>query len=644
MAVFQPRVLFQHQLQKRRKPGKRPGVPRKPDLSLEQILGWVDAFHERTGRWPNKDSGAIEGSSETWIAIDYCLRSGMRAPFGGSSLARLLCDQRGVRNIGNLPPLTTDQILKWADSHHERTGEWPIVTSGDIVDAPGETWTAMEMALRNGNRGLPGGSSLAQLLAQERGKRNIASLPRLYTDVILAWADAHYKRTGKWPTSYSGPVAEAPDENWYSIDANLNYGNRGLPGGTTLSRLLAKRRGIRNRSSLPPLSQTQILSWAKHQHEKTGKWPTQETGSVLAAPVENWAAIDAALRQGSRDLPGNSSLAQLLEEMLGVRNIMALPRLNSKIVLAWADAHFARTGKWPIRYSGTVLDAPKERWGGIDTALSKGGRGLGRGGSSLARFLEKHRGVRNSRNLPSLTTQKILRWADLHHERTGDWPKDASGPISDAPGETWRAMDAALRKGSRGLSGGSTLAQLLESERGKRNLATLPPITEEMILQWADAYRERTGKWPSYASGPIAEGLTERWTTVNGCLHSGGRGLPGGSSLALLLAARRGARNRTSLPKLRIAQIVKWAKDHFTKTGKWPTQRSGPILAAPMETWRAVEHASRIGMRGLPGNSSLAEILDDHLDERKKTRRQETRLAKRNRHEKGKEPVDQGRA
>ncbi len=558
MAIFKPRVLFQHQLQKRRKKKKRPGALKKPDLSLEQILAW-------------------------------------------------------------------------ADSHHERTGEWPIATSGNIVDAPGEeTWAAVNAALRSGYRGLPGGSSLVQLLAKERGKRNPSALPHLHTDVILAWADAHHKRTGTWPTCFSGPVAEAPGESWSRIDFCLNHGQRGLPGGTTLARLLAKRRGARNRTSLPALSQIQILGWAKDHHEKTGTWPTRDAGSILAAPLENWLSVDASLRSGGRGLPGNSSLARFLEDMLGVRNIMALPRLNSKMVLAWADAHFERTGHWPMSDSGSIIGAPNERWGGIDTALSKGTRGLGHGGSSLARFLQKHRGVRNSGNLPPLTMQKILRWADLHHGRTGAWPMEKSGPIAEAPGESWNAVEAALRGGKRGLPGGSSLAQVLETARGKRNLANLPPITEEMILEWADTYRERTGKWPSYVSGPVAAGRTERWNTVNDCLRVGGRGLPGGSSLALLLAARRGARNRTSLPMFRIPQILKWAKDHFKKTGKWPTPRSGAILGAPAETWSAVANASRSGMRGLPGNSSLAEILDDHLDERKKTRRQETRLAKKN--------------
>ena len=41
---------------------------------------------------------------------------------------------------------------------------------------------------------------------------------------------------------------------------------------------------------------------------------------------------------------------------------------------------------------------------------------------------------------------------------TGRWPKDSSGPITEAIGETWVALDRVLRLGKRGFPGGSSLA------------------------------------------------------------------------------------------------------------------------------------------------------------------------------------------
>jgi hypothetical protein len=64
--------------------------------------------------------------------------------------------------------------------------------------------------------------------------------PPLTVEQILAWADAHYARTGRWPHKGSGPVEGAPGEVWGNINSALSRGHRGLPWGTSLIRLLAR--------------------------------------------------------------------------------------------------------------------------------------------------------------------------------------------------------------------------------------------------------------------------------------------------------------------------------------------------------------------------------------------------------------------
>ena len=78
--------------------------------------------------------------------------------------AGLLQEHRGVRNRKRLPPYTLAKIREWAAGYRARTGKWPSARSGEIAEAPGETWIAVDMALRKGHRGLEGGTSLAQLL------------------------------------------------------------------------------------------------------------------------------------------------------------------------------------------------------------------------------------------------------------------------------------------------------------------------------------------------------------------------------------------------------------------------------------------------------------------------------------------------
>ena len=77
------------------------------------------------------------------------------------------------------------------------------------------------------------------LLSQERGARYARDLPPLTAETILAWADAHRLRTGKWPTSLSGRIPAAPNENWQLVGRALRGGLRGLPGKSTLIRFLA---------------------------------------------------------------------------------------------------------------------------------------------------------------------------------------------------------------------------------------------------------------------------------------------------------------------------------------------------------------------------------------------------------------------
>lgn len=84
----------------------------------------------------------------------------------------------------------------------------------------------------------------------------------------------------------------------------------------------------------------------------------------------------------------------------------------------------------------------------------------------------------------------------------------------------------------RELSGGSSLAQLLAEHCGVRNRARLPALRVRQIVQWAKAYYQRTGSWPTLRSGAIAEAPGETWGKVHDALYHGGRGQPGGSSLA----------------------------------------------------------------------------------------------------------------
>lgn len=509
---------------------------RRRPLTVREVLIWASQYREAHGKWPTKASGVIPGThGETWRLVDGALRHGLRGFPGGSSLAKLLAEEKGARNLTSLQSLTEQQILTWADDHHQRTGEWPTAKLGMVPNSGGEKWSAVDMALRAGVRGLPGGCSLARLLAEHRGVRNRKALPHLTEDQILSWCDLHQGRTGAWPNLQSGPIYDAPGETWMAVQMALCHGQRGLPGGSSLALVLAQHRNVRNVWTLPDLDLEQIMSWAKAWWERTGKWPNLESGSIPEAPGETWAAINHALLRGARGLPGGSSLTQWLAAGLGVRNRMDLPNLNRKSVLQWADAHLHRTGKYPTQRSGSIPEAPGETWMAVDEALRKGTRGQ-KGGSSLARLLAQYRGRKNHVDQPPLSQKKILAWIDAHRQRTGEWPTRNSGEVVDAPGESWKNIDLALYAGYRELPGGCSLLQLLAKKRGVRNPLDLPSLTEEQIIKWAEAHRHRTGRLPKYKDGPVVDASGETWAGVDGALRYGKRSLPGGSSLAKVLA------------------------------------------------------------------------------------------------------------
>jgi hypothetical protein len=127
------------------------------------------------------------------------------------------------------------------------------VTSGPI-DGTSETWKRIDACLLVGGRGLPGGSSIARLLAKYRGKRNLKGLASLTVKTIVGWAKLHRRRTGQWPSIKSGVIDEAGDStHWKGVDAALRTGGRGLRGGTTLAKVLRRyRKGSQRRNQPSP--------------------------------------------------------------------------------------------------------------------------------------------------------------------------------------------------------------------------------------------------------------------------------------------------------------------------------------------------------------------------------------------------------
>ena len=185
------------------------------------------------GRWPSSSSGSIDGSNDTWNAVDNALRRGIRGLPGNSSLPKLLGRQKR-------PPLTKEWIVEQAIIHHEATGKWPSRNSGPLLGIADESWLHIDNALRNRSRGLTDSTTLSRFLESHGLKRR--PLP-LTTSWIAEQAIAFHKRNGEWPKTNSGKVCESVEDTWSIVNQALRKGSRGLPGGSSLKQFVSKLKG-----------------------------------------------------------------------------------------------------------------------------------------------------------------------------------------------------------------------------------------------------------------------------------------------------------------------------------------------------------------------------------------------------------------
>jgi hypothetical protein len=362
-----------------------------------------------------------------------------------------------------LEPLTEDQIVAWAEAHRAARGHWPEEREGQVRGAPYYlTWRMVDNALREGQRGLPGGSSLRRLRARHDSAPAGLTSDVLRTEQILAWADTFYTAHVYWPNKGSGRIPGAPGESWKRVDTDLRAGARGLTGGTSLYRLLASRQ----QPARPSLTLHALDAWISAHRKATGEWPTASSGPVAGAPGEDWKEIDDALRSGRRGLPGGTSLARLAQQDAAPKPAPEPQApLTFEQILAWAETHHAATGRWPNENSGRIAGAPEETWHSVCTALRSGKRGLP-GGTKLADLIARRFGPRSAAACTTFTVAQILAWADAFHAAHGRWPVTSSGPIPGTAHDTWSKVDTGLRMGLRGLPGGSSLSRLLAEHRG----------------------------------------------------------------------------------------------------------------------------------------------------------------------------------
>lgn len=233
----------------RRKQHQSTGGVRKP-LTIPLILEWADEFYRVHGFWPGARDGRIKSTrNETWQKVQAALIGGGRGLKGKSSIFKLLKRHGRKRVASRRRTLTPEMILGWADAFFATHGYWPYSRSGPVAGVPRENWSAISEALRSGRRGLPGRGSLSRFLNEHRdlyrGRKSrpyrISEHRKIDMDKVMRWAKAYRRRTGIWPHLASGKIPGSGGYRWGLLDMALRFGRRGLPGGTSLSRLFGHK-------------------------------------------------------------------------------------------------------------------------------------------------------------------------------------------------------------------------------------------------------------------------------------------------------------------------------------------------------------------------------------------------------------------
>ncbi|HWL94329.1 MAG TPA: hypothetical protein VNT79_12425 [Phycisphaerae bacterium] len=601
----------------------------KPVLSVDDIIAWGCDHFSRTGKWPTVNSGKVlAAAGETWSGLNSALGEGMRGLPGKSSIAKLFNPLVGPSRKYQKPPLDQKRILQWAHAHRKRTGKWPASNSGSIPEAPGESWFGVHGALVTGKRGMkPGRDSLSKFLHRHVGKRPGKPRRIVRQQEILRWADEFHRQQGRWPSLASGLIpGQAHALSWEQVDRILHRdgGEKGRRWG--LAKLLETHRGGSARST-PRVDVLTLLEWIDSFYQAHGSWPTPSTKrSKSPGMFVSWYVADQLLRQGRvKGVKESVALAKFLADRRGVVPNRARVILTEQEIIEWAKEHHRRTGRWPTEGS-TPLRGMPATWRAFSTALKNGRVGGVPQGSSLRALLSARCGVRPYRVAVMVTDQEIIGWAKEHHRRTGRWPTEGSDALRGMPA-SWVTLSRALKVGRvAGVPKGSSLRALLLDRCGARPYRAESPLTIKKILEWADAYHDRTGRYPRIQSIPIPESPGDSWQAVSLALQHGRRSLPGGETLAHLLARERGVRRAQCLPPFSVPEILRWAAAYHRRTGRWPHRRVGPVHESPLNTWEAVNDSLRFGYRSLPKGSSLYKLFArlrgdsaDHLRKRRLT-------------------------
>ncbi len=359
---------------------------KKPPLDIDLIKQSLLAHKEATGEWLTAHKKGTNGKKGSYVlehgsladqitvgALDSNLAKGFRSLLGGSSIVKLneeLAKQNNLIFVNNLnrkdldPELMKDSLL----AHYKATGNWlrnhMVGTNGkkgsyvlEHGHYAGQLVSVLQGALSKGLRGLPVGSSIAQIneeISDQNGLDyiNKQNQENLDLDLIKESLLEHRQVTGEWLSSSkkeaTGKKGSYVLEYGYyarkmtanTLENSLYRGSRGLLGSSSIAQLNEEISAendldyinIQNQKDLDvKLIKESLL---EHYHI-TGEWLSKATTGIdgKSYVLEHGSytgqitvsALNSAMFKGARGLGGGSSIAKITQEIIAEEQIDQMP-------------------------------------------------------------------------------------------------------------------------------------------------------------------------------------------------------------------------------------------------------------------------------------------------------------------------------
>lgn len=277
-------------------------------MKIWDILVALRSHDERIQCWADSLRSGGRASTEGGIEIDIDIK----LPDRIQSKIHSAVLMKAVNRFASRVRLTEDIVWERMKTFFAQEGRWP---SGKSMyrTTNGSSWSSINAALRKGDLGLPGESSLYRLRHSRIGDPEKFILAE---DQIWCWMSEWHNKNGEYPTARSQSRTLSAGISWRVISTALREGYHGLPGGSSLAKLRRRKRGL---SPIKLLTEDLILKWMREWRKDRGDYPNSATNG-FAPNGDKWHSIGASLRVGRHGLPGGSSLLKLRRQRLANRS------------------------------------------------------------------------------------------------------------------------------------------------------------------------------------------------------------------------------------------------------------------------------------------------------------------------------------